>query len=197
MSVACAPGVLHRSPAIGASSASCRRVACAVAPSPCLLAARSCGRRRRRRRALTDEEQAYADACADDFATPTDGLGVTDDAGRLHRRRRHGELGVEPFEEADVEADVTVERTRRPVSCSATASSPTSRPRRSSTAWRGCADLSARSRRRRELDRRTQVPRRAVATARGADLVRAGYVASFTTDEDTAPDDVLRTCSRS
>jgi hypothetical protein len=52
---------------------------------------------------LSDEEQEYADAFAEDMTEDEDGFGVTDDESACMAESVMAELGVEPFEEADVE----------------------------------------------------------------------------------------------
>jgi hypothetical protein len=52
---------------------------------------------------LSDEEQEYADVFAEDMTDEEDGFGVTDEESTCMADSVMAELGVEPFEEADVQ----------------------------------------------------------------------------------------------
>lgn len=54
---------------------------------------------------LTEDEQAYADVFAEDFADEDDGFGVSADDADCMAAAVMGELGTDPFEDADVQAE--------------------------------------------------------------------------------------------
>lgn len=147
---------------------------------------------------LDDEEQAYADAWSETLADgDEEDIQLTDGEASCMGDAVMAELGVEPFEDAGVEVDEINEDGDDDDSPGEVLGDGVVSDEQANAVldvWEGCADLPD------ALAGTVAAQFDLDADARACvadgleqqDLVRKGYVASFTTDEDTPPDDVIQ-----
>ena len=147
---------------------------------------------------LSDEEQTYADAWAATLAdADEEDLQFTDEEAACLGDAIMAELGVEPFEEAGVEADEINrdgEDDDSPGEVLGAGVVSESQADAVLDAWSECADLSAAlaGSLATEFDLDDDARECVAQGIEDQDLARNGYRASFTTDDDRPPDDVLQ-----
>lgn len=137
---------------------------------------------------LSDKEQEYADAIASDM-TDEDGMGVTDEEADCMAEAVMGEVGSEPFEEADVTPeDLAGDETPGQLLGEGTISDEQAGS--IADTWLECADLPASLAS--SLSENLELDDEAVACVEeglaDGDVVRDYLMVSFTSDEEPGPD---------
>lgn len=138
--------------------------------------------------ALTEEEQAFADAFAAGFTDETDGFGVTEAQGECLATVIMAELGTEPFEEADVTPE-DLEGEESPGQLLGDGAVTEDQADAIYTGWEDCADLNAvfADGFQREYDADEATRECFETTLAEDDLMRAYMVASFTSGDELDP----------
>jgi hypothetical protein len=169
----------------------------AVLLAGCLFALGSCGDDDGDE-GLSDEEQAYADAWAATLADgDQDDVRFSDEEAACMGDAVMAELGVEPFEEAGVEADeinADGEDDDSPGEVLGDGVVTDAQADAVLDVWDGCADLPAAltASIATEVDLDDEAQECVADGIEERGLAREGYTASFTTDEDEPPEEVLQ-----
>ena len=147
---------------------------------------------------LSDEEQTYADAWAETLSDgDADDVQFSDEEATCLGEAVMAELGVEPFDEAGVEADEINrdgEEDDSPGEVLGAGVVSDSQADAILDAWTECADLAAAlaGSLATEFDLDDEARECVAQGIEEEDLARDGYRVSFTSDDDTPPDDVLQ-----